>query len=32
VIVVVTAAAETDLEQIATYIGQQSLDIALRFV
>jgi toxin ParE1/3/4 len=32
VIVVVTAEAETDLEQIANYISEQSVEIALNFV
>jgi toxin ParE1/3/4 len=32
VIVVVTAEAESDLEQIATYIARQSVEIALNFV
>jgi toxin ParE1/3/4 len=32
VIVVVTAEAETDLEQIAAYIAEQSAEIALNFV
>jgi toxin ParE1/3/4 len=32
VIVVVTDEAESDLEQIATYIAQQSVEIALNFV
>jgi toxin ParE1/3/4 len=32
VIVVVTAEAESDLEQIATYIADQSIETALRFV
>ena len=31
-IVVVTAEAETDLEQIAAYIAEQSAEIALNFV
>ena len=31
-IVVVTAEAESDLEEIATYISEQSVEIALRFV
>jgi toxin ParE1/3/4 len=31
-IVVVTAEAESDLEGIATYISEQSVEIALRFV
>jgi plasmid stabilization system protein ParE len=31
-IVVVTAEAESDLEQIATYIADQSVGMALRFV
>ena len=31
-IVVITAEAEADLEQIATYIAQQSLQIAINFV
>jgi plasmid stabilization system protein ParE len=32
VIVVVTAEAESDLEQIATHIAEQSIEIALNFV
>jgi len=32
VIVVVTAEAESDLEQIATYIADQSVGMALKFV
>jgi toxin ParE1/3/4 len=32
VIVVVTAEAESDLEQITTYIAEQSIEIALKFV
>jgi toxin ParE1/3/4 len=32
VIVVITAEAETDLEQIAAYIAAQSAEIALKFV
>jgi toxin ParE1/3/4 len=32
VIVVITAEAEADLEQIATYIAEQSTEIALNFV
>jgi toxin ParE1/3/4 len=32
VIVVVTAEAESDLEQIASYIAEQSVEIALKFV
>jgi toxin ParE1/3/4 len=32
VIVVLTAEAETDLEQIAAYIAEQSAAIALKFV
>jgi toxin ParE1/3/4 len=32
VIVVVTAEAESDLDQIATYIAEQSIEIALNFV
>jgi plasmid stabilization system protein ParE len=32
VIVVITAEAKTDLEQIATYIAEQSVEIALNFV
>ena len=31
-IVVITAEAETDLEQIASYIAEQSAEIALNFV
>ena len=31
-IVVVTAEAESDLEQIATHIAEQSIEIALNFV
>jgi plasmid stabilization system protein ParE len=32
VIVVVTAEAESDLDQITTYIAEQSIEIALNFV